>query len=109
MAFYLWQTAYTAEAWGAQIRNPQNRLEVVRPIAERLGGRIVEGWFAFGEYDVVVILEMPDNKSMAALAVAAAAAGHLKAGKTTVLMTADEGLAALRAAGGVSYPAPSGD
>ena len=52
------------------------RFEALRPVVEKLGGRIVNGFFADGEYDVVLILEMPDEASAAALAVAAAGGGH---------------------------------
>ena len=40
MPHYRFQVAYTSEAWATQIRNPQNRLEAVRPAVEGLGGRI---------------------------------------------------------------------
>jgi uncharacterized protein with GYD domain len=66
MAKYLFQATYTSDAWAAQVKNPQNRVEAVRPVIEGLGGHIESVYFAFGEYDVVGIVEMPDNVSMAA-------------------------------------------
>ena len=42
------------------MRNPHDRFESVRPVVEKLGGRMVNAFFAYGEYDVVMILEMPD-------------------------------------------------
>lgn len=53
--------------------NPQNRIEAVRPVVEKLGGKIESAWFSFGDYDIVVISEMPDNVSAAAIAMAFAA------------------------------------
>jgi len=106
MAMYLWQVGYTAAAWASQVKNPQNRVDVVRPVAEKLGGRIVDAWFAFGEYDVVVIVEMPDNVSIASLVLAATAGGHLAASKTTVLMPIEDGLEAMQRAGAIVYPTP---
>ena len=103
----MWQVAYTAEAWANQARNPQNRVELVRPVVEKLGGRIEGAWLSFGEYDVVVILQMPDNVSQAALSIAGAAAGHLKAISTTPLMTVEEGLEAMSKAGALMYPSPT--
>ena len=61
MAYYAMQTAYTPLGWAALLKDPQHRLEAVRPVIERLGGTIVNGWFAFGEYDLLVICDMPDN------------------------------------------------
>ena len=106
MAYYLFQASYTAEAVGTMVKNPQNRLEAVRPFAEKLGGKIVDAWTAFGEYDVVVILEMPDNVSAAAFSMAASSGGHLKAVKTTPLMTIAEGIEAMRKAGKAGYQPP---
>jgi hypothetical protein len=40
MARYLFQAAYTSELWIAQVNKPQNRIDVIRPVTERLGGRL---------------------------------------------------------------------
>ena len=107
MAPYLLQVAYTSEAWAKLVQQPQNRLEAVRPAIEALGGRVIGSWFAFGEYDVVVVLEMPDNVAAAAFAIAAAAGGALKAVKTTPLMSMEEGVEAMRKARESGYRPPS--
>ena len=67
MAHYLFQCSYTAEAWASLVQNPRNRLEAVRSVVEKLGGSMENGWTAFGEYDVVAVLQMPDNVSVAGL------------------------------------------
>ena len=108
MPHYLFQVAYTAEAWAAQIRNPQNRLDVVRPVIESLGGRIETAYLAFGDHDVVLICEFPDNVSAGALSVAVTAGGALKSLKTTPLMTVDEGIEMMRKAAGSGYRPPGG-
>ena len=106
MALYLWQVGYNSEGWTAQVKNPQNRLDVVRPIAEKLGGRIVDAWFAFGEYDVVALVEMPDHTSIASLVLAASTGGHVGASKTTPLIPIEDGVEAMRRAGEIVYPKP---
>lgn len=106
MPHYLLQVAYTPEGWAAQIKNPQNRIEAVRPAIERLGGKIECAYLAFGEYDIVVVLEMPDNVSAAAFSIAAAARGAVKAIKTAPLMTLEEGIEAMRKAGPAGYRPP---
>ena len=75
MPRYLVQLAYTPEAWAAQLRNPQNRIEVVAPALEAVGGRFEATYFAFGDYDVVLIMEAPDNTAAAAFGLAVAAGG----------------------------------
>lgn len=106
MAKYLFQATYTSDAWAAQVHNPQNRVEALRPVIEGLGGRIESAYFAFGEYDAVVSFEMPDNVSMAAFSLAAAAGGAVKSVKTTPLMTIDEGMEAMRKASDTGYRPP---
>jgi uncharacterized protein with GYD domain len=108
MAYYLFQAAYTPKACADLVKNPENRFEAVRPVVERLGGKMEAAWFAFGEYDVVCIAQMPDNVSAAAFALAASAGGGLKSHKTTPLMTFEEGVAAMRKAAGSGYRPPSG-
>ena len=107
MPLYLSQVAYSEEGWKALVSNPQNRLEAIRPVVDKLGGRIVNAYFAFGDYDFVLLAEFPDNVSAAALASAAAAGGAVKSIKTTPLMEAAEGLEAVRKAGTSGYRAPT--
>ena len=92
MALYALQTSYTQVGWAALLNSPENRLEAVRPVVERLGGSIVDGWFTFGEHDLLIICRMPDNVSAAALSMAVSAGGAIKAAKTSVLLTFDEGV-----------------
>ena len=108
MPYYMFQVAYTSEAWGAQVRNPQDRSQVAARLLEALGGRLAGAYYSFGEYDVVFIAELPDNVSMSAAALAVAAGGSAKATKTTPLMTVEEGMAAMRRAGelGTTYQPP---
>ena len=108
MGHYLIEVAYTGEAWAAQVSNPQNRIEAIRPVIERLGGRIESAYYAFGEYDVVGIMEMPDPVSAAAFSLAASAGGAVKAIKTTPLLTIEDGIAAMQKAAGAGYRPPGG-
>jgi uncharacterized protein with GYD domain len=107
MPHYLVQTAYTPEACAAMVKSPQDRLEAVRPVVERLGGKLLSMYMAFGEYDVVGIAEMPDNVSAAAFSMAVAAGGSVRAIKTTPLMTIQEGIEAFRKAGQAGYRPPA--
>ncbi len=103
MANYLVQVAYTAEAWASLVQKPQNRIEVVSSAVEKLGGKLLHGWMCFGDYDTVVIIDMPDNMSAAAFAAAIASGGSCKVVKTTPLLSAEEGVAAARKAGTSGY------
>jgi len=107
MAIYLLQVAYTPQAWASLTKNPQNREDAVRPVVERLGGKIERSWLAFGEYDVVAIIQFPDNVSAAALSMAISAGGSAKAVKTTPLMTWQEGIESMRKAAAAGYRPPT--
>lgn len=107
MPHYLIRASYTPETVAAMLKNPQNRREAVRPTIERMGGKLEAFYFAFGEDDVYVLVEVPDNVSAAALALAVTASGAFKSFSTTVLMTAEEALEAMHKAQGVGYRPPS--
>jgi uncharacterized protein with GYD domain len=107
MSLFLHQVAYSLEGWKALLANPQDRSEAVRPAIERLGGKIHNTWFAFGDYDVIAITEFPTNVEAAAIAIAFAAGGALRAVKTTPLLTSAEAIEALKKAAGSGYRAAS--
>ncbi|HUB50739.1 MAG TPA: GYD domain-containing protein [Terracidiphilus sp.] len=98
MPAYLLQVAYTQQALSALVAAPQDRTQALKKCLKNLGGKMVGSWFAFGEYDLVVVIEMPDNVSAAAWSLAIAAGGALKSVKTTPLMSIEEGLEALKKA-----------
>jgi uncharacterized protein with GYD domain len=104
---YLLQVAYTSEAWARLIANPHDRIDAVRPVIEKLGGKILHGWYAFGDYDIVTVIEMPGNIEAAAFSLAAAAGGAVKSIKTTPLLTTAEGVQAMKKATMSGYKAPS--
>jgi uncharacterized protein with GYD domain len=60
-------------------------------------------YLAFGEEDIVLIAEAPDNVTAAGLAIDFAAGGSLRSVKTTPLLTWEEGVAAMRKAGEITY------
>lgn len=109
MGAYLFEVSYTADAWAKQVKNPVNRINIVKPVIENAGGKIVCAYYAFGDSDIVLIAELPDNKAAAALSLAFTAGGALSGIKTTVLMDVDDGLDAIKTAGGLigAYKPPA--
>ena len=108
MAHYLLQVAYTPQAWAAMIKNPQDRAQALKPVLDKMGGKIESAYFAFGDYDLVAILQMPGNADSAAFSMAAAAGGAVRSIKTTPLITTAEGLDAMRKAAASGYTPPTG-
>ena len=103
MPSYLLQVAYSADAVAALVAKPQDRTESIARVVEKLGGKPGKLYFSFGDYDVVGIYEMPDNVAAAAFALAISSGGACKSVKTTPLLGTDEGMAALKKAGGSGY------
>ena len=108
MPHYLVQVGYNPSGVAALVKEPQNRIEKVTPAIEALGGRVEAGYFAFGEYDIAVIAEMPDNVSAAAFAMAVGAGGAVTSYKTTPLITPEEGVEAMRKASDTGYRPATG-
>ena len=103
MALYMYQAAYTAESMAAQIKEPHDRIEAVRPGLEALGAKILVGGYPFGDYDVLVIYEAADDTTAASVAMAVAAGGAVKSARTTRLLSGQEWTESLRKAQGSQY------
>jgi uncharacterized protein with GYD domain len=106
MPLYLTKFSYTPATWSRLIGNPEDRRQAARTYIESVGGKLHGFWYAFGTYDGYNLWEAPDNVSMAAVAIAIAGGGALSACDTTVLLTVDETIDALRKANTIGYRAP---
>jgi uncharacterized protein with GYD domain len=103
MGLFMYQASYTPESIAAQIKNPHDRIEAVRSPLEAMGARFVASGYPFGEYDVVLVYEAPDDTTAASIAMAVAAGGAVKAAKTTRLLNGQEWIEALQKAQGSQY------
>lgn len=99
MPTYLYQLSYTPESLAAQIKAPKDRLKsAAKPVVKAMGGTFLGGGFSFGDFDLALLIEAPDDESMAGVAAAVAAGGAIKASKTTKLLSGDQWVAALKKA-----------
>jgi uncharacterized protein with GYD domain len=99
MPLYMYQCSYTAESIAAQIEEPQDRIErAAQPLVKAIGGKLLAAGYAFGEYDITVIYEAPNDQAAASLALTVAAGGATRASKTTRLLSGKEWIRALRQA-----------
>ena len=106
MPLYLSKFSYTPETWARLIGNPEDRRKAAQSYIESVGGKLLGFWYAFGTHDGYNLWEAPDNVSMAAVALAIGGGGALRSFETTVLLSVDETMDALRKAGQVKYRAP---
>src|ERR1700742_1721021 len=96
MPLFMYQASYTAKSMAAQLQDPQDPQEAITSALEALGATIVVAGFPFGEYDVLIVYEAPDDMTAASVAMAIAAAGEVKSAKTTRLLSGQEWLESLR-------------
>src|SRR5438445_11947872 len=98
MPLYLSRFSYTPETWARLIGNPEDRRKAAQSYIESVGGKLHGFWYAFGEHDGYTLWEAPDNVAMASVAVATGSGGAVAGLETTVLLTVDETIDALRKA-----------
>jgi uncharacterized protein with GYD domain len=96
MALFMYQASYTAKSMAAQLQEPQDPVEAIRPTLEEVGATMLVAGFPFGEYDLLIVYEAPDELTAASVAMAVAAAGEVRDGKTTRLLSGQEWLESLR-------------
>jgi uncharacterized protein with GYD domain len=106
MPLYLTRFSYTPETWARLIDNPEDRRDAARSYIESVGGKLHGFWYAFGTHDGHTLWEAPDNVSMAAVAMALSSGGAISSLETTVLLTVEETIDALRKAAQVQYRPP---
>ena len=108
MARYMVQFSYATDAVSELVNPPQDRSAMARSLVERVGGRLEAFYYTFGDYDGVAIAEIPDNVSAAAVSMALSASGGFKSVRTTVLMTPEEAVEAMRKSGTLGFKPPGG-
>jgi uncharacterized protein with GYD domain len=90
MAKYLVIASYTAEGIkGVVEKGGTARVQASRKLVESVGGKLESFHFGFGEDDVYLICDIPDNVSAAAVAMTAASSGLLST-RMVVLLTPEE-------------------
>jgi uncharacterized protein with GYD domain len=109
MSYYLYQLTYSAEAIKAMVAKPSDRKAAATKLVEAAGGKLHHLFFAFGTYDVVCLIEAPDDKAMIAIAAAVGSTGTVSAAATTKLISAEDAMAGMAQAGKItgSYRPPT--
>jgi len=104
MAKFLFEAKYTADGAKGIIKDGGSaRKAAIEKAVAALGGRLEAFYFAFGDVDAYVIVDLPDNTTAAAMALAVGQSG-LASTKTVVLLTTEETDAATKKS--VSYRGP---
>jgi uncharacterized protein with GYD domain len=106
MSMYLVRFSLTAAAWSHLFDAREDRRQVLEPVFAAIGGKLHGYWYAFGDADVYVLAELPDDQTAVGAVAKVAASGSFASVSTTKLFTVDEMLAAVGRAEGVDYTGP---
>jgi len=106
MPKYLVQASYLGDGvQGLRQEGGSARRAVVEKVCSSVGGTLDAFYYAFGEADVITIIDLPDNVTAAGIALLIGASGKVDI-KTTVLLSPEEIDAAVKVGG--DYRPPGG-
>ena len=93
MGKYLLQASYSQQAISGLVQKPEDRTAVLNEMVSSVGGKVISLDYCFGEYDVVAILEAPDDTTMASISMAAGASGAVPMRRSCGPETSDAAVA----------------
>lgn len=95
MTTYQIEVTYNADAWGAWIREPHSCAPKIEGVLSRLGGRLINFWWASGEFDSLLLVELPDAAALSTFKTFAASLGGISSLRAVPLLSDEEGVAAV--------------
>ena len=98
MAHYMVQASYAQEALQRLVANPGPGGTAMKQAAEKFGGKVEATYFTFGDYDIVVILQLPDHITIAQAVMGVRARGGVSRLKTTVLIPPEDAVEGMKRA-----------
>ena len=107
MPHFLVQFSYASGSIKGMIDHPEvDRAAQASAMVASLGGKLLGYWFAFGGFDGIVLMDVPDSSAAVSIAMAIRATGEVSRLETTVLLTMDEAREAMRKAGAATHLPP---
>jgi uncharacterized protein with GYD domain len=94
------------DAVGRMIEKPSDRVAAVSRAAESAGGKLVDYYWMFGQYDGIAIFEFPDSAKLASLMIAVAGRGAVTDLETHELIEASDIEGLLAKSKGITYSPP---
>ena len=98
MAHYLIEVGYTPQAWASQIDSQANVIDRITPAVTAAKGKIESIYYAFGDADLVGIMDFPTPEDAASFSLAVTGSGALRSFRTTPLLTVEQGMASMKKA-----------
>jgi uncharacterized protein with GYD domain len=94
LSHYILLINWTEQGIG-KINESADRYSSFKTLVEKAGGKLIGGYYTFGEYDVVIIIEAPNDEAVMSLMLKVGSAGNVRT-KTLKAFTADEGMKIIR-------------
>jgi uncharacterized protein with GYD domain len=89
LSHYILLINWTEQGIG-KVKESQDRYNSFKALVEKAGGKLIGGYYTFGEYDVVIIIEAPNDEAVMSLMLKVGSAGNVKT-ETLKAFTAEEG------------------
>jgi uncharacterized protein with GYD domain len=99
MPIFVTQGRFTRDYLKGGLAKPEDRQAAISRLCEQAGGKLLHLYFTLGQYDFMVISEMPDAQAVSVLALVAAGGGGIEASVTTQAFTSAEGKTLFERAG----------
>jgi len=106
MPMFVTRFSYTPETWARLREHPEDRSEAAQESIEAAGGKLHGFWYALGEFDGITLWEAPSRVALASALVAIAASGVTSKLETTVLLSVEEAMDAMKQSARVHHRAP---
>lgn len=108
MTRYLLEGTATPDVYAAVIRNPEDRAESARKLMAKAGCNLVDYYFGINNYKTYVIVDCPNNETLAAIQFVLFSAGGMTKGTAVQIVSSADVVTSLKKAGELagSYGAP---
>jgi uncharacterized protein with GYD domain len=102
MAIFITQGRFTREYLKGGLAKPEDRQAAISRLCEQAGGKMLNLYFTLGQYDFIIIAEMPDAQAASLISLVAAAGGGIENTATTQAFTTAEAKALFERAGKIA-------
>ena len=99
MPTFMTEAKFSEESLAVLSNKPSDRKREVKKVVDAYGGKMINFFWMFGEYDVVTIYEAPDNSVALAILLTLSSGGNVASHRTTSLMSNDQAMKAMKLSG----------
>lgn len=101
MGHYLIEVGYTSDAWSSQLQTKANVVDRISPALKACGAKLECIYYAFGDVDLIAVIDFKTPEDAAAFALAVGSSGALRMYRTTPLLSVEQGITSMKKAGAI--------